>query len=748
MQDRWSELDAAAAVQAASCENDLALLTYATRLLGSEPDLALHGGGNTSCKCTLPNLLGEEQSALFIKASGVNLATIQPSDFVALDLAYLNRLLNLAALSDEAMAGEFACHSLRPSSRRASVETLVHAVLPHGFVMHTHPSTILALTNRTGGSEVVAAALGQDIAMVVYARVGLDLARAVRDTMVRRPQAHALVLMHHGLVTWGTTARAAYDATIELVSRAETYLEKRPVRSLGTPPSSAADRERKYLALAPVIRGVLGPQAPDDLGDRVILQALLDPEVMQLLDAPEGKKLALSAPLTPDYLIRTRRVPLWLDHPMLDDAKAFKQQLTAAVAAFEAEYQGYVQGHASAVQVTDMGTLKGFASPFDPPRPPPPRSLRSASPNPPAMVRGEQSSPAPHATSEPRDFLPRVLMIPGLGVVCIGKNAADAAMIRDITRQGLAVKTAIYRGGAEYVPLDDEHLFDMEFRGYQRAKTGERGLAVAAHSLGGSVALVTGAAGAIGSGICEALLEQGCHVAATDLAGPALDGLVAELGQRHPSRVAAVAMDVTDPASVTAGFAKIIRTWGGIDCVIINAGIAHVAPLTELALDAFRKLESVNVEGTLLVLAEAGRHFALQGTGGDVVLISTKNVFAPGAGFGAYSATKAAAHQLARIASLELAPLGERVNMVAPDAVFSHGEKRSGLWATVGPNRMKARGLDERGLEEYYRSRNLLKAQVTAEDVARAVLFFITHQTPTTGATIPVDGGLPDATPR
>jgi rhamnose utilization protein RhaD (predicted bifunctional aldolase and dehydrogenase)/NAD(P)-dependent dehydrogenase (short-subunit alcohol dehydrogenase family) len=694
MQNRWSESDAAAfaAAQAASSGNDLALLTYATRLLGSEPDLALHGGGNTSCKGTLANVLGEEQSALFIKASGVNLATIQPSDFVALDLTYLTRLLDLTALSDDAMASEFACHGLRPSPRRASVETLMHAVLRHGYVMHTHPSAILALTNRTGGSEAVAAALGQEVAALAYARVGLDLARAVRESMARQPQARALVLMHHGLVTWGATARAAYDATIELVTRAEDYLAKRCLRSLGTPPS-AADRQQKYLELAPVIRGILGPKAPDDLGDRVILNALLDPEVVQLLDAPEGKKLALSAPLTPDYLIRTRRFPLWLDHPTLDDPKAFKQQLAAAVAAFAAEYQAYAQ----------------------------------------------------ERTGEARDFLPRVLAIPGLGVVCVGKNAAEAAIIHDITRQGLAVKTAIYQSGAEYVPLDDEHLFDMEFRGCQQAKVGEHG---AAHELGGSVALVTGAAGAIGSGICEALLAQGCHVAASDLPGPALDGLVADLGKRYPSRIAAVTMDVTDPASVTAGFAKVIRLWGGVDCLIVNAGIAHVAPLTELTIDAFRKLEAVNVEGTLLVLAEAGRHFALQGTGGDIVLISTKNVFAPGAGFGAYSATKAAAHQLARIASLELAPLGVRVNMVAPDAVFSHGQKRSGLWAAVGPNRMKARGLDERGLEEYYRSRNLLKAAVTAEHVASAVLFFITRQTPTTGATIPVDGGLPDATPR
>ena len=207
-------------------------------------------------------------------------------------------------------------------------------------------------------------------------------------------------------------------------------------------------------------------------------------------------------------------------------------------------------------------------------------------------------------------------------------------------------------------------------------------------------------------------------------------------------------LDVTDGASVATAFEKTLEAFGGIDIVVINAGLAHVSALTEMDIDAFRKLERVNIEGTLLMLAQAGKLFKLQDTGGDVVLISTKNVFAPGAKFGAYSATKAAAHQLCRIASIEFAELGVRVNIVSPDAVFSHGSKRSGLWAQVGPDRMKARGLDEKGLEEYYRQRNLLKARVTAEHVARAVVFFVTHQTPTTGATIPVDGGLPDSTPR
>jgi NAD(P)-dependent dehydrogenase (short-subunit alcohol dehydrogenase family) len=274
------------------------------------------------------------------------------------------------------------------------------------------------------------------------------------------------------------------------------------------------------------------------------------------------------------------------------------------------------------------------------------------------------------------------------------------------------------------------------------------GLPDSGQVLHNKVALVTGSAGAIGHGICRALLDRGCYVAVTDLPGERLDAMAGEFAASAGERVLGVPLDVTDKASVVAGFERIAQTWGGLDIVVVNAGIALAVALTEMSLEAFQKLEKVNVEGTLLTIAESGRLLSLQGTGGDIVLISSKNVFAPGAKFGAYSATKAASHQLARIASLELAEFGIRVNMVAPDAVFSDGSYKSGLWATVGPDRMKARGLDQAGLEEYYRNRNLLKARVTAQHVANAVLFFVTHQTPTTGATIPVDGGLPDATPR
>ncbi len=262
------------------------------------------------------------------------------------------------------------------------------------------------------------------------------------------------------------------------------------------------------------------------------------------------------------------------------------------------------------------------------------------------------------------------------------------------------------------------------------------------------VALVTGSAGAIGYGVCKGLLEAGAYLAASDLPGERFDELTEDLEQIAPNRVLGVPLDVTDAASIAKAFQTVTETFGGIDILIHNAGIAMAGLLKDIDMDEFRHLEKVNIEGTLLTLRAISDHMIAQATGGDIVIMSSKTVPAPGAGFGGYSTTKAACHQLGRLASIELAPNDIRVNMVAPDAVFSEGKFKSGLWEKVGPDRMKARGLDQAGLQEYYRTRNLLKARVTGKHVANAVIFLTTRQTPTTGATIPVDGGLPDATPR
>jgi rhamnose utilization protein RhaD (predicted bifunctional aldolase and dehydrogenase)/NAD(P)-dependent dehydrogenase (short-subunit alcohol dehydrogenase family) len=701
MLDRWSDQEARASVDryAGRWGEDLALRTYSARLLGAEPSLVLHGGGNASVKAPYLDVFGHAVPALFVKASGRDMATIEPEGYPPLDLEYLRRLRGLPQLSDEEMVNELRTHLFRHDSPTPSIETLVHAFLPARFVDHSHADAILALTNQLGGEDLIREALGDDVIVVEYVKPGFRLAARAAAALDAEPGKRAMVWTHHGLVTWGESARESYAAMIELATRAESFATRKARRSFHVLSTTAAETALARLpGVAPIVRGLLaGPSTEDDASRvRVIVQPLVTAEVLDLLGSEGARDLLVTPPLTSDHLIRTRAMPAWVAEPAYDDPARLKDQLAAAVGTYAEQYRAYLDRHAA--------TMPAGLERFDP--------------------------------------RPRVILMPGLGALCAGRDVQASTIARDITAHTLAVKASIGRMGT-YRGLAEEHLVAMEYQVQQHAK-----LSAPRLPLDGRVALVTGAAGAIGSGMSLALLEQGCHVAVTDLPGPALDALVGELRTMFGARVTGVPLDVTGLASVRNGFETLCRTWGGVDLLIVNAGIALVSSLSDMALDAFRKLERVNVEGTLLLLAEAARQFRLQGSGGDVVLISTKNVFAPGAKFGAYSATKAAAHQLARIASLEMADLDVRVNMVSPDAVFGQGDRKSGLWREVGPDRMRARGLDEAGLEDYYRNRNLLKARVTAQHVANAVLFFATRQTPTTGATIPVDGGLPDATPR
>jgi rhamnose utilization protein RhaD (predicted bifunctional aldolase and dehydrogenase)/NAD(P)-dependent dehydrogenase (short-subunit alcohol dehydrogenase family) len=702
MLNRWSDQEAARAIDtyAPSWGEAVALRTYTSRLLGCDPALVLHGGGNASVKSPWRTVAGDEAAAVFVKASGFDMATIEPSGHPALDLDSLLRLRPLETLADDAMVNEVRRARFDARSPNPSIEALVHAFLPAVFVDHTHADAILELTNQRGAQALVEEALGESVAVLPYVEPGFLLAKAAAAAAAAAPSAHALVLMKHGLITWGASARESYERHIDLVSRAERFAAARVRR--GAMIAVAADAVSaawdRLAEIGPVLRGQLARPSgdADRPWDRVVLQPIVTDGVLGLLGREGAKDALVTPPLTTDHLIRTRSLPLWIDAPPWGDDAALRARLGGAIEAYRKSYEAYVERHRAVM----------------------PDGLEAFDPS------------------------PRVVLVPGLGAICTGRNAREAAITRDITAQTLEVKSRIASMGT-YEGLSERELFLMEYRGVQHAK-----LAARAGALADRVALVTGAAGAIGTGVAMGLLEAGCHVIVTDLPGAALESLAAELDASFPGRVIGVPMDVTDASSVAEAFRFTARTWGGVDLVIVNAGIAHVAALTVMDIEAFRKLERVNIEGTLLVIAECGRHFARQQTGGDVVLVSTKNVFAPGARFGAYSATKAAAHQLARIASLEMAEIDVRVNMVSPDAVFSHGARRSGLWAEVGPDRMKARGLDEAGLEEYYRSRNLLKAKVTARHVANAVMYFATRQSPTTGATIPVDGGLPDATPR
>jgi len=716
MDDRWNDAEAARfiSLHGAAWGEELALRVYSSRLLGTEPDLVLHGGGNTSVKGSVRDLFGDERPALFVKASGRDLAAAEPADHPAADLERLRRVAAIPEeLDDFALSRALRSALFDPEAPTPSLEAPVHAVVPGRYVDHTHADAILALTNRPAGARVVREALGADVVIVPYVTPGHPLSRAVAEAMAELPDAGrrsgAMVWLRHGLVTWGETARESYRRTIELVTRAEEYLEterrNRTVAAQGKAPEvpESGEADARWARVAPILRGLLAVPSgdPDRPWRRVILRADRSPETLALLARPDLAEMVAGGPLTADHLIRTKAEPLVLGELPWGSPDDLGAHLTEAVRGYEARYREYVERHRQ--------RLPEGVEPFDPE--------------------------------------PRVVLLPGCGVAAAGGSAKLASVALDIALHTLRVKAAVADGGGRYEGLSEGHLFDMEYRPLQLEKLRRAG----AFPLVTTVALITGAAGAIGEGICRELLAAGAHVAASDLAGERLDSLVEELTAEAPGRVLGVPLDVTDPdgpRGVAAGFSAVARVWGGVDLVVVNAGAAHVATIETMELADFERLERINVHGTLLVLGEAARHFRRQGTGGDVVVVSTKNVFAPGASFSAYSATKAASHQIGRIASQEMAGLDVRVNMVAPDAVFGGGERKSGLWQEVGPDRMRARGLTEEGLEEYYRGRNLLKARITARHVGRAVVFFARRETPTTGATLPVDGGLPDATPR
>jgi rhamnose utilization protein RhaD (predicted bifunctional aldolase and dehydrogenase)/NAD(P)-dependent dehydrogenase (short-subunit alcohol dehydrogenase family) len=709
MDSLWSDSEAAAFIErlAPRWGEALALRVYTSRLIGRDADLVMHGGGNTSVKGTVTTLLGDRIEALFVKGSGWDLDSIEPPGFPALDLAYLRRLRGLDRLDDVEMVNQLRTHLFEAGAPTPSVETLLHAFLPHRFIDHTHADIALVLTNQPPGvaEQMVREALGPRWALVPYVMPGLHLAKATADAFDVAPDCEGIVMLNHGLVSFADDARTAYERMIIAVDRAERFVRARlsgrapasAPRALGLSAGAAA------AALAPALRGALARRVAGD-GDAArpprasIVAYRATDEILGLLERPDAAALAATNPLTPDHVIRTKGPALFLEEPLpWGDTPALGARLADEVAAYRARYQQYF----------DAGRARAGG----------------------AVARLDPS--------------PRVLLAPGVGLFTTGPTRAEADVAADIAEHTLRAKAAAADLG-RYAALSDADLFAMEYWSLEQAKLGKG----SPPPLGGQVALVTGGAGAIGFGVCRALAAAGAHVVVADVDPAGVARAVREIDPKGRRLAHGLVLDVTREADVDAALDEICRVYGGLDVLVLNAGVAHVARIEELAADELRRVMDINFMGYFLVLRAAARLFRRQGTGGNVVVNSSKNVFAPGAEFGAYSASKAAGHQLGKVAALELAPLGVRVNMLNVDAVFGDAARPSGLWQHVGPERARARGLEPAALPDFYRQRNLLKAAVTAEHVGNAVVFFATNQTPTTGATLPIDGGIPEGFPR
>lgn len=680
---------------------ELAVRVYTSRLIGSERSLVLHGGGNTSVKCRQKNILGEESDVIYIKGSGWDLSTIGPDGFVGLQLDPIRKLRHLDSLSDIEMENELAIHRIHARTPNPSIEALLHAFLPHRFVDHTHSDAILVLTNQKNGHKLIEDVLGADVAVLPYAMSGFPLAKSVWQAYEANPDITALVILHHGIFTFGETAKAAYEEMIACVSLAEEYIqsiveEKSSARPLTTsrPPEDSASYLTKVV---PMIRGICARPLSKEKHQRYIAEIRTAPDLVETSLSDDAEAICLSGVLTPDHVIRTKHRMAFINEvPETDED--LKAAVSKALERFQSDYQHYCE--------SNIGAKDMDAASFDP--------------------------------------YPLLFFVSGIGLVALGKTPKAANIAADIGEQTIRAKKRSFAIG-EYVPISDSHAFDMEFWNLQQRKLEP----ASARPLQGQIAMITGGAGAIGFGIAERLLAAGAVVVITDIDEKRIEKVGSVLADAYDtSYVTTMHMDVTDIQSVEGAYRKVIKKYGGIDIVVPNAGIAHVARIEALDPENLDRVLAVNLKGTFTVIKAAIPVFKRQGTGGNIVLISSKNVFDPGAAFSAYSASKAGAHQIAKIAAMELAELGVRVNMINPDAVFGDEEISSKLWDEIGPDRMKSRGLDAAGLRDYYRQRSLLKVSVLGEHVGNAVVFFASELTPTTGASLPVDAGNSAAFPR
>ncbi len=730
MKSRWNDDEAAAQA------DDLDLLVYASRLLGADPALVLAGGGNSSVKTTGVDVFGDPVDVLHVKGSGWDMASIERAGFAPLRLDLVARLAELVELTDSRMANELVGASLDAVAPAPSVESILHAILPFRFVLHTHADAVLALTNTPDGRALVEEVYGTDVVVVPYVMPGFVLARlcAERFPAGRHEGTLGMVLLNHGLFTFAHDARTAYENHIDLVARALARVEAPGAARPAAPAAAAVAAVDADGADGAGADDVLGDPGGDDLGDDLDVGAFGAGDASAFgagagvpggatADDETGGGIAGGA--VRGLASRATDVV----EGELGALAMLRRDISAA--AGEAMVLRSATGDAARrfAARDDLSTVSqvGPATPDHVVRT---KRVPLVGRDVAGYVRDYEAYLARHRARlgdrplVPVDPAPRVVVDPELGVVAAGRRVSDAAAAVEIYDHTIwVIEHAVALGGYAGVPEAD--LFDVEYWELEQAKLARR---PAPPPLAGRVALVTGAASGIGLATARALLGAGAAVVGLDLSA-AVDEVSDALD------FVAVRGDASDAGAVDDAIARGIRAFGGLDALVVNAGVFPAPePVAGLSADSWERALTVNAGGALVALRAAHPFLRVSPVGGSVVVVGSKNVPAPGVGAAAYSASKAALTQLARVAALEWGPDGIRVNVVHPDAVFD-----TGLWSdALIAERAASYGLTP----EQYRTRNVLGAEVGSEHVAAAVVALCGPTfARTTGAQSAVDGG-------
>lgn len=640
--------------------------------IGADQNLVVYGGGNTSSKGEISDHLGRRRKVLWVKGSGADMQYAIDRDYPSLYLDELLALEEFSEMSDELMVDYVTRALVDPTSRRPSIETLLHGFLPAKHIDHVHADAICALTNHPRGEEVVREVLGSDFAYVDWIRPGFELSKLVGGL-----KDHAgVILAHHGLVVWDDESEECYKKTLDAVAKANSYLNSLEKR----PEAKFTHRDISNSELREILLKLRGK-----LGKKQILK--VDRRLADISKRDDLNEVVAAGVSSADHMLRIRPKSLALD----------PKDLEGSIDRYRREYDEYFNRNKSLLP-------DGYSS------------------------HGDD---------------PKVMLFPGLGAICAAPTNKENQMLGDIALHTHSVAAKVRDCFGESRSIPESEIFGFDYWPMELFKLKSR---PKPRLFEGSVFIVTGAGSGIGRGIALYLAKNGANLILADISRQGLDETKKAIFDEKGENPHLVIADQSDSKAVEETVQEAVMQFGGIDGAVINAGIGVPGTLEELPLDLWEKGLKVNLTSAFLMTKEVLKVLRTQGMGGSLVYIASKNAFAPGAGFGGYSVTKAGMIQLMRIAALEGGNAGIRANAINPDAVFDN----SLLWAGgVREQRAAAHGVKPEELEDFYASRNLLRARVRSEDVAEMTGFLLSDQSSrTTGSVIAVDGGVAGAFPR